>query len=445
MLRLPLQARIVGYLLPCVFALLGATARAEPAAWTADLTVAADGSGDFRTIQAALDSIPKTNRERRVIFIRDGTYAEKIRIAAPFVTLRGESRERTRIEFAQGSNEYNANPDPIGRAVVNVEGDDCVLQNLTAVNTQGIIGVHAFTIYGTGDRTVITDANVWSHGNDTLSLWNGTRGRYYHARLNVRGSVDFICPRGWCYLVDSDIYEVNPGAEAALWHDGSKERAQKFVLRNCRLDGVEGWRFARHHRDAQIFLLDCTFSTAMRDKAPRRVVYPLKGEPTEADRKRNSDLDRTNQWGERFYFHNCHRAGGDYAWHADNLTTAEGAPTPEQITARWSFDGTWDPERATGPRIVRIASVDGAVEVTFSETVAVKSKPILRRRDGVTAEYDSGSGSDTLRFRFAPGAGPAPAAGADLARAVAALELRGGAIVANEATATLLPAELSLP
>jgi pectinesterase len=54
-----------------------------------DITVAADGSGDFKTIQAAVASIPETNRDRIVVFIKDGLYNEKIRVDASFVTLRG--------------------------------------------------------------------------------------------------------------------------------------------------------------------------------------------------------------------------------------------------------------------------------------------------------------------------------------------------------------------
>lgn len=83
-------------------------------------------------------------------------------------------------------------------------------------NTHGVIGVHAFAVCGRADRTVIIDCDVLSQGNDTLSLWQGDSGRYYHARLNVRGSVDFVCPRGWCYMTDCTLYEVNPGAEAAI-------------------------------------------------------------------------------------------------------------------------------------------------------------------------------------------------------------------------------------
>ena len=417
-----------------------------------DLTVAADGSGDFKTVQAALDSLPPGNRERMIVLIKEGVYREKVRIDAACVTLRGQSRQGTRIEFAQGANEFRSQPDKLGTAVVNINSDDCVLEDLTVQNTHGVIGVHAFAVFGRGDRTVIVDCDVLSQGNDTLSLWRtgdgqfdrGTagasrrnaNGRYYHARLNVCGSVDFVCPRGWCYMTDCTITEVNPRATAAIWHDGSRDRDMKFVLRNCRFDGPENWYLARWHHDAQFFLLDCTFSKTTRDRAPYRVIYPLNGgPPSEADRKRNQELDATNIWGERAYYSNCHRDGGDFAWHQDNLASAPGAPRPEQITAAWTFGGTWDPERAAGPTIKRIAWKEDRLEVVFSENVTVKGRPRLVLRSGSVADYASGSGSDTLVF-----AAPSGTRGE-----IVKLELQDGVIIATEAAATLRIAEVALP
>ncbi len=52
-----------------------------------DITVAADGSGDFKTIQEAVASIPKDNHERKIILIKPGVYQEKVRIDASNVTL----------------------------------------------------------------------------------------------------------------------------------------------------------------------------------------------------------------------------------------------------------------------------------------------------------------------------------------------------------------------
>lgn len=380
-----------------------------------DITVAADGSGSFTSIQKAIESIPRENHERMIVLVKDGVYHEKIRIDASCITLRGESRAGTRIEFAQLNDDFTKNPDDLGRAVVNVNGDDFVMENLTVKNTAGIVGPHSFAVYGRGDRTVILDCDVLSEGADTVSLWKGDSGRYYHARCNFRGAVDFVCPRGWCYITDSTFYETKN--TAAVWHDGSKDKDQKFVLRNCKFDGVDGWNLARHHHDAQFFFLDCTFSKSMIDKPPFRVIYPLDGkEPTDADRKRNADNDKSNLWGERAYFFDCHRDGGDYAWTRDNL------PVPaDQITAAWTFAKTWNPENKEGPKIVHAIPR----ELKFSESVTVKGQPKLMLSDGSAATYESGSGSDTLIFK----------AGAQNDVSAKSLDLNGGEIIGTEAGA----------
>jgi pectinesterase len=366
-----------------------------------------------------------------IVLVKDGVYKEKVRVDASYITLRGQSRAGTRIEFPQLMDDFTQHPDKLGRAVLNVHGDDFVLENITVANTAGIIGTHAFAIYGDGDRTVIIDSDVTSEGNDTVSLWKGASGRYYHARCNFRGSVDFVCPRGWCYVTDSNFYEVKN--TAAVWHDGHLDQDMKYVLRNCRFDGVDGFALARHHADAQFYFLDCTFSKAMADRPPRRVIYPLGNAPaTDADRQRNADYDKRNLWGERAYFFNCHREGGDFDWFKDNLDQAPGAPKVAQITPGWTFAGKWDPEKRDRPRFM-IELKDDTVVLKFNESVTVKpnkvgGKPRVELRGGKFAEYDSGSGTDTLRFAI-PGA-PAE---------IAAVDLNAGTIIASQAGAAIRP------
>jgi len=399
-----------------------------------DLVVAADGSGDFKTVQAAVESIPKTNTERMVVFIKDGTYKEKIRVDASFVTLHGQSRNGTRIEFPQLNDDFTNTPDAIGRAVINLnQANDFVLENLTAENTAGIIGPHAFTILGSGDRAVVVDCDVLSHGADTVSFWRGDRGRCYQANCRLQGSVDFVCPRGWCYVTNCSFYEMKN--TAAVWHDGSKDKDMKFVLRNCQFDGAEGWNLARHHHDAQFYFLDCTFSKTMIDRPPFRVIYPLDGgTPGASDIARNKELDKSNVWGERSYFYNCHREGGDYAWLTNNLSAAPGAPSPTQINAAWTFAGKWDPERIAGPAIRDAQASGDQINVMFSESVTVKGKPRLVLDNGRMANYASGSGSGTLVFTITKGE----------PGVVASVDLNGGAIIATEAGATLRLAHLAL-
>ena len=399
-----------------------------------DIVVATDGSGDFKTIQSALAAIPKTNTERVVVFIKNGIYREKVRVDSSFVTLRGESRTGTRIEFPQPNDDFNKKPDDIGRAVINVnQADDFVLENLTVENTAGVIGPHAFTIFSTGDRGVVVDCDVLSHGADTVAFWRNDRGRTYHANCRFEGSVDFVCPHGWCYATNCTFYEMKN--TAAIWHDGSKDRDMKFVLRDCRFDGAEGWNLARHHHDAQFYFLDCQFSRTMIDRPPFRVIYPLDGgQPSTNDIQRYKDLDKSNIWGERSYYYHCHRDRGDYAWFADNLATAPSAPKPEQINAAWTFSNTWNPEDRTGAAITKITKQDRQTTVIFSENVTVKGTPRLKLTNGHFAEYVSGSGSNTLVFRL-------PEKSAD----AVSLELNGGFIIATQAAATMRMAQLPLP
>jgi pectinesterase len=392
-----------------------------------DIIVAADGSGNFRTIQEAVASVPKGNRERMVVLIKIGTYEEKIRVDAPFVTLRGQSRKETQIKFRQGEDDFAKSPDEIGGAVINLSNtaNDFVLENLHIENTAG--GGHAFAILGHADRTVILDCDAVSRGTDTVALWPAVGGQYYHARSYFRGALDILCPRGWCYVTDCAFYETRKSS-ATLWHHGRSDRDMKFVLRNCTFDGAEGFLLARHHVDAQFYFLDAHFSKAMADEAPARVIY--KGDP-----KKNAEFDKDNLWGERTYFHNCHRESGDYGWHRDNLSSAPGSPTPEQITARWSLGGGWNPERSDEPAIQRIDAREGQIEIVFNENVTVKGKPRLILKPNGFATYACGSGTNTLMFTALSGEG----------WQATAIDLQGGAIIASEARATLRSANLALP
>jgi pectinesterase len=115
----------------------------------------------------------------------------------------------------------------------------------------------------------------------------------------------------------------------------------------------------------------------------------------------------------------------------NNLSTAPGAPKPTDITAKWTFGGTWDPERAA-PSVKAVKTTGDAVELTFSELVTVKGAPKLALKGGGTSAYLGGSGTNSLQFARGKAA-------------PAALDLSQGVIFASEAAATARPAKLELP
>jgi len=343
-----------------------------------------NGKGDYRTISEAIAALPMFNYQRVTLFIRNGIYEEKVRIDQDYVTLKGEDRDQAIIQFCQLREAWMQSQDSIGPAVINIHADDIILENLTIKNTQPEVGPHAFAIYGTGTRTIIKDCKIISKGGDTVALWDYKTGMYYHTDCYFEGAVDFVCPRGWCYIKNSDFFEVKKSA--ALWHAGGFDPDQKFVLENCRFDGVKDFQLGRHHYEAQFFLLNCRFSANLADQPIYRVVY--------ADSVRN----RPFNWGERNYFYNCHRTGGDYDWFGDNLAAALNSLQPEQITAQWTFAGKWDPETKNGPVINDVSINVNEILLTFNEIISVIGKPVLQSKSGRVLYYDSGAGSQCLRF-----------------------------------------------
>jgi rhamnogalacturonyl hydrolase YesR/beta-xylosidase/lysophospholipase L1-like esterase len=305
----------------------------------ATLVVAQDGSGDFRTIQAAVDALPNDDTAYRTILIRNGVYREKVLLKASHVALVGEDRAKTRIEFAELRKNWRAaHADDWGAAVINIDATDVIVANLTVHNDFGGDHDHQFAIRSMDDanRIAILHANVIADGGDTLSLWNSESGLSYYDDSYFEGYVDYVCPRGWAYITNSHFFGHN--GTASIWHDGSKNEDQKFVIRHSSFDGVPGFALGRNHRDAQFYLIDDRFAATMADKP----IYP-------------SPAPDPRQWGERYYYSGDHREGGDFAWFGDNLRSAEGSPRDEDITATWAFDGQWDP--ATLPAVLPFAAI----------------------------------------------------------------------------------------
>jgi pectinesterase len=152
---------------------------------------------------------------------------------------------------------------------------------------------------------------------------------YYHAKCHFEGWVDYVCPRGWCFITGSTFYGHN--VTASLWHDGSYDKEQKFVITNSYFDGVKNFPLGRHHRDGQFIFINNTFSKNLADSAIHYPVYSPNAQPW--------------KWGRRHYYFNNHRDGGDYQWFTDNLDQYQGKTlTPSMVTPQWTFGGKWDPE-----------------------------------------------------------------------------------------------------
>lgn len=337
------QPRIIGVVF-CLFLCVFSFAQGKT------IIVAQNAKGDFTSIQAAINSLSDTSTTPRTIYIRKGTYREKIYITKHNIILRGESRENTRIVQAIARDEWRCDhPDDWGVATLNLNGNDITLENLTVANDFGFTQKDPRTIACKSDSTGKKVVTIGSHqmalrsmnstrlravncrfiayAGDTVSPWNLNGGMFYFKDCIMEGGVDFYCPRGWAYAENCTFY-ANTGT-AAIWHDGSSNPDYKTVLKNCRFDGFAGFRLGRYHKDAQFVLVGCRFSKNMANED----IYWVAAS--------NNKL----QWGRRVYYQDCHRQGEDYAWFKDNLATASGSPSAKQINAQWVFQNKWCPEK----------------------------------------------------------------------------------------------------
>ncbi|HET6858074.1 MAG TPA: pectinesterase family protein [Streptomyces sp.] len=190
------------------------------------LRLAADGSGDYPTLQAAVDAVPAGNRERVTLLLAPGTYRQKARIGKEqhHITFAGEGRDRSDTLIVFNTPQGEAKPGggtvgSSGSATVFVEGDDFHARNLTFSNdfdeaAVEINGEQALAVKTTGDRLVFEDAGFLGN-QDTLMTDSPVLteiARVYLRDVYIEGDVDFIYGRATTVIESSVIRALSRGS-----------------------------------------------------------------------------------------------------------------------------------------------------------------------------------------------------------------------------------------
>lgn len=196
----------------------------------ADLTVAADGSGDVKTVSEAIAKVPENNSKRFTIFIKAGTYQEQIRIPAskPFVSLVGESTEKTKLTFNLTNKATGTTSSSYS---FYVGGHDFYAENIAFENSFGV-GSQAVAVLTEADRLVFKNCKFlgWQ---DTLYAKNG---RQYFENCYIEGHVDFIFGQAQAVFENCEIHSKGDGYIAAPMRFAADEPSG-FVFDNCKLTG----------------------------------------------------------------------------------------------------------------------------------------------------------------------------------------------------------------
>src|SRR5215210_4794954 len=208
------------------------TKTAGPAAGTLALTVAADGTGDFSTVQGAIDFVPANNTKRVVITVLKGTYTEIVYIGSnkPFISVRGEDRAQSIIQYA---NNNNFNPtSTTTRGMFGVDAADFTLENITLRNTTPQGGSQAEAFRGNNNRIVLNRVNLYSF-QDTLLLQSQSNQGGFVTDSYIEGDVDFMWGSGPVFFQNTELKQLRTGGFYTQIRNGNGKNGNVFV--NCKL------------------------------------------------------------------------------------------------------------------------------------------------------------------------------------------------------------------
>jgi pectinesterase len=248
------------------------TKAAAPATDAERLTVVADGTGDFATVQGAVDFVPEENRRPRTIFIRNGLYQEIVYFTAKdHVTFLGEDREQTVVAYANNNN-FQPNPatpqmpyagSSYRRGVfTGLNSSDVTLENFTIHNTTKKGGSQAEAIIfkevrgQTGEnrsQTILAHMNLKSY-QDTLQI----TGKAYLEDVNIEGDTDFMWGDGPCYFLRCNLKTLNSLTSFTQTRNPASHHG--FVFVECIFDGADGvtmTTLGNGNGTSEVALIDC--------------------------------------------------------------------------------------------------------------------------------------------------------------------------------------------
>lgn len=205
-----------------------------------NFVVAQDGSGDFTTVQAAINAVPDYRKAGPTrIYIKKGIYKEKIVIAESKqnVHLIGEDGAvLTYDDYAQKPNVFGEGKGTSGSGSIYIFGPDFMAENITFENTSGPVG-QAVACHVAGDRAVFRRCRFLGF-QDTLYTF-GENTREYYEDCYIEGTVDFIFGKATAVFNRCELRSKRTGGflTAPATPQGSN---YGYVFYDCKLTADEG-------------------------------------------------------------------------------------------------------------------------------------------------------------------------------------------------------------
>jgi pectin methylesterase-like acyl-CoA thioesterase len=203
-----------------------------------DIVVAKDGSGNYTTVQAAVNAAPSNSSARTEIYIKNGTYYEVITVPTTKknLTFIGQSLTGTVLTYNNAANKINpATGQPYGTsnsASTFINGAGFYAQNLTFSNTANPSLGQAVAVRSTADKVIFKSCRFLGN-QDTYFAHSG---RSYHEACYFEGTTDFIFGAAIAFFENCNIYSKGGTSITAASTDQHVKYG--FVFNNCRITGA---------------------------------------------------------------------------------------------------------------------------------------------------------------------------------------------------------------
>jgi pectinesterase len=229
------------------------------------MSVAPDGSADFSSVQAAIDSIPSGSDEPSIILIRAGRYDEVVRVPADKKGVRLVGRDAVKTVITHGLGARMKGPD--GKELgtfrtpsVYINGDDFLARNITFENSAGDVG-QAVAIAVSGDRCRFIGCRFlgWQ---DTIF---DDKGRHYYQDCYIEGSCDYIFGGAVSYFKNCELYNKKNSYITAA--STPQDEPFGYVFDGCKITAAEGVKMmlGRPWRDyAAVLFMNCDMDDCIR-------------------------------------------------------------------------------------------------------------------------------------------------------------------------------------
>jgi pectinesterase len=202
------------------------------------VTVAVDGSGDFTSIQAAIDATKAFPDERMTIFVKNGVYNEKVKVhnCNDKLTIKGEDALKTIVRFDDHFNKINRGRNStFHTATFLVQANGFIAENLSFENTSGPVG-QAIALAVEADRCIFRNCRIV--GDQDALYAAGENCRQYYSNCYIEGTTDYIFGQATALFENCTLHsKSNSFITAASTPKGADFG---FVFLNCKLTANEG-------------------------------------------------------------------------------------------------------------------------------------------------------------------------------------------------------------